>query len=545
MAKCVPCNGVGRVRAWLEVRAQQSIQVRVHPDSGIAARHALRHSVADFDRPPASFSFPLVQDSQWMQALPEQLGAELSPTVDPLCDRVVAQRIQRFESTVFSFTYATRTSEGKVVVAGRPPMLLAGSLWGPLWRRLALACAAGVATFFVGGVVGGHYIQRASWFETEGNAGGITLLVLVAAVAAGVAVAGRWLPAAARPKARGSLAIWTVGVAWLLIGLLWHVGGPSFQSAEMAVDRGDLRAAQAEFMALEVVEGPSLRLTTGLARLTAAEVEAQRQRDVATDELHLADVQDAPSAEAALGRLRLPWKTQEAMPRARELAVERARDELNRRLQAEDPEGLESLAASLEETDAVLAGKARVRSHLARAAVLSKRGDFADAFAALDGWTADEDEEAEKLRAELRPAIQERLRQAVDGAALDHADVAAQRDAIELALARARLFESRTQSQASHTSQSLQGRLEQTTKALEREQKKAADVEKKRLATETRTRKKAEQAERRRLAAEANAEARRASLADRVECCDGTASPSCRYSQGSLRGCCSHHGGVC
>lgn len=42
------------------------------------------------------------------------------------------------------------------------------------------------------------------------------------------------------------------------------------------------------------------------------------------------------------------------------------------------------------------------------------------------------------------------------------------------------------------------------------------------------------------------AEARRQQrLADRVPCCDGRLSPSCRYSQGSLRGCCSYHGGVC
>lgn len=34
-------------------------------------------------------------------------------------------------------------------------------------------------------------------------------------------------------------------------------------------------------------------------------------------------------------------------------------------------------------------------------------------------------------------------------------------------------------------------------------------------------------------------------LSDRVQCCDGSLSPSCRYSQGSLRGCCSYHGGVC
>lgn len=33
--------------------------------------------------------------------------------------------------------------------------------------------------------------------------------------------------------------------------------------------------------------------------------------------------------------------------------------------------------------------------------------------------------------------------------------------------------------------------------------------------------------------------------ADRIRCCDGSLSPSCTYSQGSLGGCCSWHGGVC
>lgn len=31
----------------------------------------------------------------------------------------------------------------------------------------------------------------------------------------------------------------------------------------------------------------------------------------------------------------------------------------------------------------------------------------------------------------------------------------------------------------------------------------------------------------------------------RVQCCDGTSSPTCTYDRPSLRGCCSHHGGVC
>ncbi len=543
MAKCGPCDGVGRVRAWLEVHAQPRVQVRVYPDSGIAALHPLRGSLEDFDRSPADYRVPLVQDSQWMPALPEPLGPDLAPAIDPRSERVVTQRIQRFESTVYNFEYTTRTSQGRVVVAGRPPEVLAGSVWGPLWRRLALALGAGALMFFVGGVVGGRYVQRAPWFADHGNAGAIVALVLVASVATAIAAAGRWSPAAVRTRPERSPAIWTVACAWLAIAVLWQVGGPSFGSAELAIARGDLGAAQAELMALAVTEGPSERLTVARARVAQAEAEARRQRDVAADELHLVEVREAPSAEAALGRLRLPWKTPELQPQARELALRRARDELGPRLQAEDATALEALAGAVEELDAALAEQARARSHLARAASLGRRGDFADAFAALEGWTGDA--EAERLRAELRPALEARLRQAIEGAALDVDDHAARREATELALARARLLESRTRSAASHTVKSLQARLEQAEKALQREQKQAAEAERKRLVAEARARKKIEQAERRRVAAEESAAARRASLADRVECCDGTTSPSCRYSQGSLRGCCSHHGGVC
>ncbi|KYF91870.1 hypothetical protein BE20_13485 [Sorangium cellulosum] len=42
---------------------------------------------------------------------------------------------------------------------------------------------------------------------------------------------------------------------------------------------------------------------------------------------------------------------------------------------------------------------------------------------------------------------------------------------------------------------------------------------------------------------EAAEERRQASL--RVQCCDGTISPSCLCGRSSYRGCCSHHGGVC
>ena len=55
--------------------------------------------------------------------------------------------------------------------------------------------------------------------------------------------------------------------------------------------------------------------------------------------------------------------------------------------------------------------------------------------------------------------------------------------------------------------------------------------------------KREEQERKRQEMKEAAEERRQASL--RVQCCDGTLSPSCLCDRPSKRGCCSHHGGVC
>ena len=65
------------------------------------------------------------------------------------------------------------------------------------------------------------------------------------------------------------------------------------------------------------------------------------------------------------------------------------------------------------------------------------------------------------------------------------------------------------------------------------------------IEADRRVRQEAEQAaaDRKRKAEEAASAAREASR--RVKCCDDTLSPSCLCSRDSMRGCCSHHGGVC
>ncbi len=535
MVKCGPCDGVGKVRAWLEIHPQRFVQVKAAPENGLAALHDGLLAAEDLDRAPARYRVPIVQDSKWLDALPERLGDELSPSLAPVTDRVVRQRIQRFESKVYRFQYETRTSKGVIAVSGEPPAIVPGSAWGPLWGRLALAGAVGLVMLAVIVVVHGRYVSRATWFEDQGNGPSIALLGLVAAVASGVVAAALWMPAAARKKVPQLASFWVVVVAWVLIGLLWFIGGPTLEAVNQSIEHGDHAAAHAELAALEAVGTPAERLAPVQSRLAEAEAAVRRQQDLAVDEAHLAEVRDAASAVAALAVLARPWKTLDIEPKARELALQRAHEDLLRLSQAQDAAGLDALALAVVGLDPTLADRARARMHLAKAASLREAGDYSGALAALDGWVADGDEEV--ARAALRSGIAEDLRRAIDVVDLHAGDLDAQRQTIERTLGHARLFESLSHAHAKHSASVLEGQLERTQKAIEDERRRTEEAERRKAAAAERARKQAEEAERRRQAAAARA-------SDRVQCCDGTTSPTCRYSQ-SLRGCCSHHGGVC
>ncbi|MCA9637198.1 MAG: hypothetical protein KC420_14325, partial [Myxococcales bacterium] len=490
----------------------------------------------DLERPPSRYRVPLVQDSGWLDALPEGLGDELSPSLDPVSDRVLRQRIQRFESTVYRFHYETRTSQGTISVSAEPPAIVPGSTWGPLWRRLALAVGVGVVVLGVGVVVHGRYVDRADWFIDHGNGPSIAWLGFVAALASGALAAALWMPAATRKRAPRLPALWVAVAAWSLIGILWFLGGPTLEAADQSIERGDLAAARAELAALSAVGAPSEGLASVHTRLADAEVANQHRRDISEDEAHLAEVKGANSSVAALEALARPWKTPDLEANARELTLQRAREDMPRLSQTQDAGGLDALALALVRVDPALAEEARRRTHLARAASMREAGDFSGALAALDGWVANDEEEA--ARTALRSGIAEDLRRAVDVADLDADDLESRQRSIERALTQARLFESLTHTHAERSVSDLEGRLEQTKKALEEERRRAEEAERREEAAAERARKQAEEAEQRRQAAAARA-------SDRVHCCDGTTSPSCRRSQGSLRGCCSRHGGVC
>ncbi|MEM9455598.1 MAG: hypothetical protein AAGF11_15560 [Myxococcota bacterium] len=91
----------------------------------------------------------------------------------------------------------------------------------------------------------------------------------------------------------------------------------------------------------------------------------------------------------------------------------------------------------------------------------------------------------------------------------------------------------------------LSAQMARVERALEKQARLADKRRKKDEARRQQEARAAARAARRQEERRAQAAARAARQADRVDCCDGTKSPSCRYSQGSLRGCCSHHGGVC
>ncbi len=189
---CPGCEGVGRAFAWLEVERSESTQVRVAPATGLAQLHRGAYEVADFDAAASGRAVPLADDSGWIPPVACALGGELAPQLTASTDRVVAQRIQKFESPVYGVGYRTRWGRGTVRVSGRPGMVVPDSDWSALrWRALGGA-AAGVGVFGLGMLAVGRYVAQHAWFELQGNAWWMRLLALCSGFFAAV-LTGRLL----------------------------------------------------------------------------------------------------------------------------------------------------------------------------------------------------------------------------------------------------------------------------------------------------------------------------------------------------------------
>ena len=533
LVTCTTCAGIGRVRAWLEVRRQMRYEVLADPQEGMAKLHKKLESAADFDRNPERYRIPLVHDSGWLTHLPESLPPELHPSLDARADRITAQRNQTFRDDVFRFAYATRGSTETIEVSGRPPGVIPGSNWWPLRRRFLLSLLMGTASFVLTLFIIALYQSRASWFREHGQADIMAALGMLAAIGCMLAIAGLWLPRAVRSGMHVKLPLGLALVSWLATGSLWFVGGPSPAGAQAAIARDDLAAARQEVEALHILGRSSDALREVAGTLARSEAEAEAARKAALDAAHLERIEAAPDTKQAVALLAEPWMTKAPEQQARALVLDRAKRELEQRYEARDHEALHALAALVESLDAKLAQRARGLAALAKAIACRTRQVFACAVAVHEEETLPTDEPmlASEL-AQVRRDTENALRQWLQQASFEHAEPTARKRAIEVALANVALYRTLTDEPSPVSLPSLRRKLANAERDIAREEASAAAAERRRKAAEAR---KARQ--------EARRERRMRRQYAPLLCNDGTLSPSCTCG-GSRRGCCSHHGGV-
>ncbi len=546
---CEPCGARGRVYAWLEIQASHSVQMKLSPRDDVGALHTDADDPADLDRDPGTYEVPLVADSGWMGPDVDGFPPELRETVDPGRDRVLRVRIQRFETPVHSLHYATRVGEGTIRVAGSPPRVLGGSTWGPLQRKTLLGVAAGAFAGLAGVMVLGAYLGRASWFVEHGNGGWIALLTL------GACFGSTWLAHTLlmRKPVRGrwrveapALALATTGV---LMALAWFTGGPTAQSVATALDRADLEAAREELEALAVVGADEEAYSALRERVDIAEREEKRRDRERRDKTHLASVEARTGAIESAKAARGIWHEPEYAQRGTAVARQRGEAELAAALRAEDAEALGRLAQAFAELDLDFARRVARRASLVTAEACRRKADFACAKKELTDWdpkkgsaeTADEHRRVLELTlADLKVAISE--------ATATNGDLDQRKTALEQGVLRVAIYTELTDVPPPTTTATLHKALHKVDKAIAKQQAKVRATEARKQQMAARAAKRAQQAaarrERRSKKASTGTRTRSSGGGGRVSCCDGTTSPSCHYG-GSLRGCCSHHGGVC
>lgn len=546
--KCDVCDGLGRVRAWLEVETSRSTQVRAFPLTGPALLHGELAQASDLDRDPGLFPFPLVSDTGWGSSMPSGLEPELIVQLNPFTDRILARRLQVFRSTVFHCHYEILTGAGVVRVAGHPPQVLPESEWGPWQRRWLVALGVGVSMLVAMGVYVAAFVNRAEWFARQPAPVTIGTLGFVAAVLAGVAAAGYCLPRRARDWPRVRLPLAGVVGAWAWMLLLWIVVTPSPEGVRAAMQRGDLAAAEREAVAVEAVEGSSEDLVEARADLEAAEAEAERQRRQALDDEHLARVERARSVAATAAEVGAGWEFDATRQLAMEHLLRRADAELEALVERNDGDELRQLAETIARFDEARAARARSRSTLAEVAVCRRAQDYPCVVEALGRVQVASGDTAiasalEQAREGARTELDARLREPSfeKSTPMDE-----RKRLLEALLEDAKAYETLTGRSSPLDEEGIQRRIDEAERALERER----EAEDKRLEREARKAERAAKREEARRTREEAAAARRR-RPDRptwgsgaVECCDGTLSPTCTYGR-SLRGCCSHHGGVC
>ncbi len=511
MVGCDLCDRTGRVETWLKIDTHSYLQVRAHPHNAALSVHTAAFDPTDLDAGAAAWPNRLTEDTGNQSAGTLKVSAELAPQTDPFADRVVSERMQRFASGVHRIEYETALSKGAAELAGIVPRLTPNCDWKALQIRVGVIGAAGLVVLIAGVRVVRAYSAQSEWHERFGDQRVMAWFLFAALLASVFTVAGLTLPR----RTWGLSTTWApLAVASLsclaTIGTFF-VGGPTREEAERALAAGDLTAAR--------IVGQSL---------IDADDDPDAGRDV-LDQVHLGKVFAASTLQGKRQELSRAWFDSSYGGKARAHLLESARATAERQAKACDVAGLDDTATQMSGFDDGYAEQLRSAAALCR---VPRCKDCDCIVGLLDRATAVPPAEKDKVRASAHKAY----RDAFDGelsrvAAAGDAD--AKVTALTAALAAAPCV-------GKLGTPVERGVVEQLRVDL-REAERAAEAERQRAAAEAERQRLAEEVARKRE--EAIEQAREATR--RVQCCDGTVSPSCLCSRSSRRGCCSHHGGVC
>jgi hypothetical protein len=528
---CPSCERSGRIEHWLEVEGgPRDGDVQVEPDGHVTrafpwGKDGVPASDAEIEKDARIMCTASKRGLLTLEDLPPEVTAEWRTThwqaiqarLQP-GERVVSQTFAFLEVPSVEVTYGVGSESQSIELEGLrllAPPISTDALFharAAALRRLAVALA--VVPLLVGFV----YIARGTYFLNGYTLGAVLWAAVAAAVIYGVfwhatlwCGARKWLALAIPP---------TVAAAALAI-----LAEPSAADARRFIDAGELERAEAELSALgDPGDGE-------LAPLWA--------------DVHLARALATKTCAAASGMVakigaNAPQRAK-AEAHADALAVVEIEAALGERRSDAAAASLRCASDTLRAGAAGRRAHARIQADVAKSCLAAR--DWACVFARATDVDGDGEREA---AAALREAARAAIRTEVDssiGAARNEEDLARR---IELRRAAADLWSRHLLPETGEPPQlaALRTAISTDQLALDKQHEAARQrrilEEQRREAAEARQREAEARAEKRRLAEEE----RRSRLPQRVRCCDGVLSPTCMCG-GSLRGCCSHHGGVC
>jgi hypothetical protein len=532
--ECVSCERTGRLEHWLEVEGgARDADIQVEPDGDqtrafVWGKDGVPASDEDIvkdarvvcsvsrDRQLGLDDLPTSIPDSWRSAHWQGIQARLQPG-----ERIVAQTLTLLEVPSIEVAYALDGKQAQSIelegLRLLAPPISTDALFTSRARSLK-RLAIGLA--LVPALIAGVYAFRGSYYFKPELAGILLGSVLAAAIIYVVfwhaslgRTARKWLLAAIPPIAASTVLAFLVEPSLSHADDLARSGRLDEAKVELEAlgDEGaaQLARVQADLRMRELAGAKTCKAARAVAE--AIDVEPQRTQAFArVNALGMAEAMSAISSDAVDGvdaALACLTEAVRTGPEARALAARAKVLVANRCILAEDWECAIQRSADAAQLDPRSEGNAVRDKALAAIRVASNKA-----------LTASKTEKDLASRVRLqRTALDLWSRFLVVEGGADPPDIAALKIV------------------AGHDQQALARAEEAARVRREAEEKRhEAEAERRRIA--------AERAEQRRLAEEERRE--RASEPKSVKCCDGSLSPSCMCG-GSMRGCCSHHGGVC